>query len=415
MCLPPEETSMQRELIICIPGPWRDRADFIGRVITTEPQGRFMFAGGILADIQQQDHVPLEFCAPDPRMVRAFETAGQGKLPAECLEQIRQHTAVVYLHFPINLQGQRGPVAKFTGLIRHVGGIAVKVESSGVAHAWDAWETRLRGSMFDLYCCAIVLVGDKQSFYSCGMHHFGLPECEVPSYMGPASGADLINRFNVWQIQEKPALKSGETFSLSANEPPFRLELRPDVRHAEDTLFNNPHGVWFLTRATSAPPVANQWKKPEDEPLFVAISRDSEQMLQAFEKARQSLPQFLSAIASARFSGATNSVKIKLRDDAFSREQGKDQFAYLWLWDVEQGPNTTLFASVRELPKDGLNDLKVGSRLRFDYADVNDWMLVQGSQAWGGYTLRAVRDGMQAQERLQYDEYTGLLCYNDLE
>lgn len=406
---------MDRELIICIPGPWRDRADFIGRVITTEPKGRFMFAGGILADIQQQDHVPLEFCDPDPRMARAFETAGQGKLPQECLELIRQHTAVVYLHFPIDLQEQRERVAKFTGVVRQAGGIAAKVESAGVAHTWETWESRLRGSVFDLYCCAIVLVGDKHSFYSCGMHHFGLPECEVPSFMGATSGADLINRFNSWRINDRPEIKSGETFSLSANEPPFRLELRPDDRHSPDTLFYNPHGVWFITRATSAEPILNQWKKPDDEPLFVAIARDNEQMLQAYAKARQTLPEFLNATGSARFAGATNSVKIKLRDDDASEELGEDRFTYLWLWEVQQDTGTTLLATVRELPKDGLNSLKVGSTLRFDRQDVHDWMIVQGSQAWGGFTLRVIRDRMQAQERLQYDEYTGILCYNELE
>src|SRR5947209_2283939 len=98
---------MERELIICIPGPWRDRADFIQRVITTEPKGRFMFAGAMLADIKEKDHVPLEFCDPFARMQEAFKTAGQGKLPPECLEQIRLHTAVVYLRFPINLEEQR--------------------------------------------------------------------------------------------------------------------------------------------------------------------------------------------------------------------------------------------------------------------------------------------------------------------
>lgn len=406
---------MERELIICIPGPWRDRADFIGRVITTEPKGRFMFAAGILADIRQQDHVPLEFCDPYARMGEAFEIAGQGKLPQECLERIRRHTAVVYLHFPINFQEQRERVAKFTSVIQQAGGIAVKVESAGVAHTWETWESRLRGSMFDLYCCAIVLVGDKHSFYSCGMHHFGLPECEVPSFMGAASGADLINRFNSWRINDRPEIRSGENFSLSANEPPFRLELRPDTRHSPDTLFYNAHGVWFLTRATSADPIPNQWKKPDDEPLFVAIAKDNEQMLQAYAKARHTLPLFLGAIGSVRFSGATNSVKIKLRDDDCSKEVGEDRFAYLWLWDVQQDMGTTLLATVRELPKDGLNRLKVGSTLRFEYKDVHDWMIAEGSQAWGGFTLRVIRDRMGPQERLQYDEYTGILCYNELE
>lgn len=406
---------MEQELIICIPGPWRDRADFVRRVVMSEPKGRFMFAGGILADIQHKDHVSLEFCDPDSRMTEAFAAAGQGKLPRECLEQIRQHTAVTYLHFPINLHEQRERVAKFTGLVRQAGGIAVKVESAGVAHTWEAWESRLSGSMFDLYCCAIVLVGDKQSFYSCGMHHFGLPECEVPRFMGVADGADLINRFNAWRINDRPMINSGETFSLAANELPFRLELRPDSRHSAGDLFHNPHGVWFLTRATNAEPIPNQWQKPDGEPLFVAVSKDNEQMLQAYAKARRTLPRFLNAIASEEFSEASNSVKIKVRDDDSSEKMGEDRFSYLWLWSVKQDGDTTLSATVRELPKDGLNELKVGSTVRFDHQDVHDWMIVKGSQAWGGFTLRVIRDRMPAQERLQYDEYTGILCYNDLE
>lgn len=405
---------MERELIICIPGPWRDKADFIGQIITAEPKGRFMFAGMVLADVEKKDHVPLEFCDPYPKMADAFRISGQGKLPNECIELIRQHTSVVYLRFPINLQEQRDRVAKFTGVVRQAGGIAVKLESAGVAHTWETWEKRIRGSLFDLYCSAIVLVGDKQTFYSCGMHHFGLPECEVPSYMGAADGADLINRFNSWQISDRPTIKSGETFSLAAGEPPFRLELQPDSRHSADDLFHNSHGIWFLSRATSAAPVPNQWKKPEGEPLFVAVAQQNEKMLQAYSKARETLPQFLSAITSVRFSSATNSVKIKLRDDDHSKELGEDRFAYLWVWDVQRTSDNTLEATVGELPKEGINQLKVGTTLRFEPHDVHDWMIVEGSQAWGGFTLRVIRERMGPQERIQHDEYTGILCYNDL-
>lgn len=374
-----------------------------------------MFAGMILADVEQKDHVSLDFCDPFPKMVEAFRISGQGKLPDECLEQIGQHASVVYLHFPINLQEQRERVSKFTQVVRQAGGIAVKVESAGVAHTWETWETKLGGSLFDLYCCAIVLVGDQQSFYSCGMHHFGLPECEVPSYIGLASGADLINRFNSWQINDRPIIKSGETFSAAANELPFRLDLKPDSRHAVDDLFHNPHGVWVLTRATSAEPVQNKWKKPEGEPLFVAVGRQDEKMLQAYAKARHTLPQFLNAITSSRFSRATNSVKIKLRDDESSKDLGEDRFAYLWLWDVQQTTSSTLHATVRELPKEGLNKLQIAATLRVEPQDVHDWMIMEGSQAWGGFTLRAIRESMSPQERLQYDEYTGILCYNELE
>lgn len=180
---------MKREMILCIPGPWADRGAFLRQVVMAGA-GRFIYTGVILADIRAKDNVGLEFCGPDTRMTKAFETAGQGKLPETCLAEIRGHASVVYLRAPLDLVAERERLVKFTGLLRSIGGIAVKVESAGVAHTWETWERRLKGSLFDLYCAAIVLVGDKDTFYSCGMHHFGLPECEVPSSLGGAKGAD---------------------------------------------------------------------------------------------------------------------------------------------------------------------------------------------------------------------------------
>lgn len=406
---------MPNELILCIPGPWTNRADFLTRIISAKPAGRYMFAGGLLVDVERKDHVEIECCGQDERMTEAFGHAGQGMIPEECLEEISKHTSVAYLHFPLDLPAQRERLARFTAALRNAGGLAIKLESSGIAHTWERWERLLGGSPFDLYCCAVVLVGGSHSFSSCGMHHFGLPECEVPSYMGPSAGANLMNRFNVWRITERPELRSGETLSLITDEPPFKLELVPDGQHEEDSLFHNPHGVWRLTRASSVAPVNNQWKKPEDEPLFVAVSSKSGSMQEAFAKARQTLPRFLEAIDSKRFSRATNSVKLRLRDEKQSAELGEDRYTFLWLWDVRSDTATRLSATVQELPKEGLNQLRVGETVPFAHDDVCDWMIVEGSQAWGGFTLRVIRDGMTTQERLQYDDYTGILCYNELE
>ncbi len=237
---------MPRELIICVPGTWSDRNDFLRRVITHEPKGRYLFAGLMLADVQAEDHVPLDFCAADPHLARAFEVAGQGKLPTEVLARVGHHTAVVYLHFPLDLVDQRERILKFTQLIQRLGGIAVKLESTGIAHAWERWFALLSGSPFDIYCAAVVLIGDEDDYYSCGMQHFGLPDCELPRSVPVARAADLINRFNFWQIVERPTLSSGHTFSLTEVAPHLRLLLRQDVRHADDHLFHNPHGLWRL-------------------------------------------------------------------------------------------------------------------------------------------------------------------------
>ena len=81
------------------------------------------------------------------------------------------------------------------------------------------------------------------------MHHFGLPECAVPRSIPIGEAADLMNRFNYWQIAEAPSLQTGHTFSLSENDPRFRLALEPDSHHSDDHPFFNQHGIWHLTAA----------------------------------------------------------------------------------------------------------------------------------------------------------------------
>ncbi|ALC17616.1 hypothetical protein DSOUD_2886 [Desulfuromonas soudanensis] len=99
-----------------------------------------MFAGGILANPRGKDHVPLEFCASYDDMRRAFEIAGQGKMPADVLDAIATHKSVVYLRFPFDVIGQKSRLLKFTTLIRDLGGYAVKIESAGVAYTWEVWQ-----------------------------------------------------------------------------------------------------------------------------------------------------------------------------------------------------------------------------------------------------------------------------------
>ena len=72
----------QRELLLCIPGPWEDRSDFVCAVVS-ETKGEFMFAGTILANPGNKDNLPLDFAPQDAQMRHAFVLAGQGKLSAQ--------------------------------------------------------------------------------------------------------------------------------------------------------------------------------------------------------------------------------------------------------------------------------------------------------------------------------------------
>lgn len=236
------------EITLCIPGPWMDRSDFLRSVITHAPVGQFMFAGGILADVQAKDHVMATVVDHDPALRRAFDLAGQRQLDEATLAAVAAHQSVAFLFLEGDVRALRPQLIKYSELLRDLGGTAVKIDSCGVAHTWARWLELLgSGQDWDLYCAAVVLVGDDDHYYSCGMHHFGLAECAVPRTLDPADAADLMNRFNMWRIAEDPVFESGHTFSLDADAPRWRLALTEDTRHAADEGFYNPEGVWVLS------------------------------------------------------------------------------------------------------------------------------------------------------------------------
>ena len=242
-----ENRPEQSGLLICVPGPWKDREEFLIQVIELEPAGRYVSMGGLLVDLEEKDHVILDFSPADPGMLRAFTIAGQGRIPQETLDRIQEHSSFVFMHFPLDIRAQRDRVVKFTKLLPRLGGMAVKIDSAGIAHTWERWFKLLNGSLFDLYCSTVVLIGGHEHYFSCGMHHFGLPESALPTSIPVEAAADLMNRFNFWRIADAPHLNSGETFSLSQDDPHYRLTLKADSEHEAGEPFFNAHGVWFLS------------------------------------------------------------------------------------------------------------------------------------------------------------------------
>jgi len=238
---------MNQISVFCIPGPWADRSDFIKSIITIT-KGEYLFAGNLLANANRKEHFELDFCEADPNMVEAFRYAGQGKIREETLRTITEHKSVVYLLSPLHILEEKEKLRRFLDVLKLAGGFAVKIESSGIAHDWETWTECITSDLpFDLYRAFTLLIGDTDSFYSCGMHHFNLPDVEVPSNRGVEHGAELINQFNLYQFIEEPNLQHGNTFSLSEEAPRYRLAEVKDTRHTSDELFHNSRGLWKLS------------------------------------------------------------------------------------------------------------------------------------------------------------------------
>lgn len=239
---------MEQDLIVCIPGPWANRSAFIEALITNTG-GEYMFAGGVLAHHAAKDYITAEFEGRYANMAEAFRIAGQGRVAAYTLKEIDRHQGVAYLHFPLDIVGQAPRLAKFTDAVSRGGGFAVKLETSGVAHEWVEWFSLIGSDdLFDLYQACVTLVADERHYYSCGMHHFSLPEVQVSRKIEVGTATELMNQFNFWQIAEKPNLEPGHTFSLSAEGDRYRVDPVEDKRHAPDDLFHNRNGLWDLAR-----------------------------------------------------------------------------------------------------------------------------------------------------------------------
>ncbi|MCA9626666.1 MAG: DUF4261 domain-containing protein [Myxococcales bacterium] len=237
---------MGNPLVLCIPGPWADRTAFLQAAVRHQPSGRFLCVGHLLSDSTTGERVELDFQGPDAHMREAFQIAGQGHLDDTLLEAVADHRSVVYLIFPLDFAAEQQRIQRFTSLLRDLGGIALKVESSGIAHSWEHWFELLGGTRLDQYSACVTLIGGERYYYSCGMHHFGSPDSAISRSVRDTEAAYTLNVFNLYILEESPKLEDGHTFSIAADAPKFRLRHVSDERHSPDDLFHNPQGLWCL-------------------------------------------------------------------------------------------------------------------------------------------------------------------------
>jgi len=222
-----------------VPGPWRD-ADEVQRALR---------ARDVSAEIAQSGPIkPREVrvdVVEDGRLAAAFRWGRSGTLAEDLLKRIAPCTRAALIEYGSRLDESPADVARLGRALRDAGGVAVRMEASGAASAWDSWLEHLESSdRSRLYTCAVLLVRDDDGgIFTCGMHHFDLPDAQIKTEE-PAEGTSWLDAFCVYQIVEQPALLSGHTFRPSAEASRRTLERWPDHRHRPNDGRHNPFGVW---------------------------------------------------------------------------------------------------------------------------------------------------------------------------
>lgn len=229
--------------ILCIPGTWADRTEFL----TACSRAGLAAAGAFIVDTMRGTHLEFEHRDHDDRMTEAFSSASGGEVEGDELEAITAHKSVVYL------LGEGGDLEKLRPLIDVAarllphGGLGIKVDSSGVAAPIERWlSLSVKLDPFGLIrCFVVVATGDNHDTYSCGMHNLGFPDVNLDGV--PIAEAKLaIDRFNLYQLVERPTLTDGQTFATEKGARGYRIEKLEDKRWPTDDPFHNPFGLWNL-------------------------------------------------------------------------------------------------------------------------------------------------------------------------
>jgi uncharacterized protein YegJ (DUF2314 family) len=397
---------MGAQIVLGIPGPWKDRTSLLAAIAAANGGGgppRYLAAGPSMIDLESKSGFEFEDYGANPNMSEAFRIAGEGRLTERELAAIAAHAHTVYLLGEPEDRESVRRMARMAAFLLKAGGLGVKVESSGVAHPPDRWRYLSESaSTLSLYRAFCVLVGGREGSYSCGMRTFGLPDVAVTVRVSPREAAEILTAFNHWQLLENPEPREGDLFSTAASDPVFTMRHGP-YGYDPQELLNNPFGKWTLDPSASKPALPPPYQGTK-EPLFTAIPPGDPELLEGVRSAQKSLGSFLRHFESP-FEYGRHLFKVRVVDGHES--------ALLWLALTEVRENL-LVGRLFEVPPE-FKGHRPGQSLEMEQGEIQDWAIFQSGSLIGGWSMRLTRSRMNPELRKAYDLYTGTKSYVPLD
>ena len=137
-----------------------------------------------------------------------------------------------------------------------------------------------------------------------------------------------------------------------------------------------------------------------DEQLpVVHIADNDERMNWAIEKARATIHYFQESLADPAPAQQYFSVKV-LIDDGTNKE-------HIWLTTPSFDDEGNLYGEVGNKPV-YVRSVAVNQRIGIDPQFITDWMIIESGRLIGGYTIRAIRDGLLPADWPEFDRQVGL-------
>jgi hypothetical protein len=236
--------------VLCIPGNWNNREEFILSIVSSTG-GEYINVGNVLLNAKLKQHYAIEFCERDERMYESFKYAGKVNNVSEFfLEEIGGHKYVIYISAITGSLKEAENIALAGLAILKSGGIGIKVETAGKAFEKDQWAKYLENfetsNLYDMFVLDSIVYPDG-STYSCGMHNIGFKDTII-SGEEFQDAVKLIRIFSFYQIVDSPTIHNNQTFSIDSDSPRFRITNELSQPNEGIELFENPFGLWKLSR-----------------------------------------------------------------------------------------------------------------------------------------------------------------------
>jgi len=236
--------------VICIPGKWAAWKDFILTLVEATG-GDFMVAGNIVVHAKKQRHYAIEFCERDERLQDSFRVAGSvTPVSGSFLSEIGNHQQVIYISGKTGNLRETENIALAAAAVLKAGGLGIKIETTGKAFEQGQWFDLLEdfheANLYKMFVLDSIVTEDG-AVYSCGMHNLGLRDTIV-SGEEVEQAINIIRTFGYYQIVDKPAIMNNQTFQAAINSQVYRITDEPNQPNKGHGLFENPYGMWRLTK-----------------------------------------------------------------------------------------------------------------------------------------------------------------------
>lgn len=133
---------------------------------------------------------------------------------------------------------------------------------------------------------------------------------------------------------------------------------------------------------------------------FATVRRDDPAMAAAKQKARETLPGFLTLANAPRPSTDGFSVKVGIRDS------GHTEFFWITPFEQKDGKFTGIISNE---PRN-VRNVSFGERITFTEAEIADWLYIEAGKMKGNYTGCAILKQEPAKQREAYKKRVGLDC-----